>query len=198
MAGFSGERTDYLLDTMDHPPLTGDQVYCQVVLRKPALCYVLALTPAGAVEPVSPGENWDQNRPVSRLICPDEGRKRVVLTETGGLYAFIVLVAKGPLQRADCDISSELRERWRRAGADVFWRFDGTNVLAGRATYRLGMTSAPPHPSGLDDLCEFFAHRPGVSACRVLAFPVKKGDKPRSQSSKASAADRKSPNPASP
>jgi hypothetical protein len=192
MFGFTGNASD-ILTNISQPPAAGHQATCKVVLKRRAWCYVLLVHPDGTVETVFPKEDRDKGRQVSRLTCPDTGDKGVVLKDSGGLYAFVVLAARRPLQAGDIELRPKDRELWRHAVTQVFWRSDGDHPVAAGARRELDLAPSPPAPSGLSDVCKFYAGLHAVADCRVVAFSVRKSDESPAPSSGTSPRDREAP-----
>ena len=106
------ERNDRSISYAGLLPLRpGDRVRLEVRLERPGFVYLLWIAPSGDVVPVYPWKpgDWtrvDDQRPISRLICPSEESDGFPMKEdVEGREVFLAMVRSSPLP-ADVDLKA--------------------------------------------------------------------------------------------
>jgi hypothetical protein len=139
-------------------------------LDRPADCHVIAVNPDGH-DPLYDPADRDVPPPKSAEIddLVDEGD--FSLTDGVGLQAFVLVASNeslSPYWRQGAGLGEV---PWQPTQADGVWRCDERLELA---MAMQGGTAAPSEPPRtVSQLHGFLATRPGVSAVRACAFPVK-------------------------
>ena len=152
-----------------------DLVRVSAKLDRPAYCYVIAFNPDGHDQLYYPPDR-DVPPPKSAEIDYPIDEGYFPLAEGTGLQAFVLVASNEPLPPYERWRSGLGEVPWQPTQADGVWRSGSQGLelaMADTALVRGGPTEPSEPPPRLSQLHRFLATRPGVSAVRALAFPVK-------------------------
>jgi hypothetical protein len=150
-----------------------DNVRVLARLSAPAYCYLLALNPDGTVQFCPKAKEQTPPSLTSEVVYPpDDSEDLFGLTDGVGLQAFVLIASSHPLP-AFADWPERDTLSWKRATADVVWRFDGRELTSVRDPKR-GEQRRPADaaPEPLAAACRYLSKLPGIDAVQATAFPV--------------------------
>jgi serine/threonine protein kinase len=152
---------------------TDDDVRVHARLSAPAHCYLIALNPDGKDQlchpPAPPGGATPPAR-AEALDYPADPDTYFGLTDGGGVQAFVLVAARGPLPPYAAWRAAAGPPPWQRFTADGVWRFDEGRFR--RLDVARGDERIRGAPPALQRLADFLRRRTGADAVAAVAFPV--------------------------
>jgi hypothetical protein len=160
-----------------------DDIRARVELSQPAYCYLVAYNADGSEQlcvPDSPDVVPERCQSLEFPPTPDEF---FPLTDGVGTQAFVVVASREALPSFRQWSHQRGRPPWNAVPSSELWEFSrGKYQLVGLARERDTVrkhpaTARPPEPPpAFQELCEFFAGRPGIESVYAVAFPVNQRD----------------------
>jgi hypothetical protein len=148
-----------------------DRMRVSAMLDRPVYCYVIAFNPDGH-DPLYDPADRDVPPPRSAEIDDPVDEGDFPLTDGAGLQAFVLVVSNEPLPPYQRRRAGLGEVSWQPTQSDGVWRSDRRGLDLAVAM-RGGTAAESEPPRTLSQLHGFPATRPGVSAVRACAFPVK-------------------------